>query len=163
MTNLNVLILAEILKSEIDNIKKLQGAKLSYAIIKNIDIINNHVNTIKSLIETSEEYINYEKDRNDLCIKYCKKNNLNELITITKEDGSQEYDIDINNDNWINEMNALKNKYEKCIQDRNIQIEKYNYFLNQNAEIELYKFPLEDVPDNVNVEMMDIIKNFIIE
>lgn len=163
MTNLNVLILAELLKKEIDNIKQLKGAKLSYAIIKNIDVINDYVSIIQKKIEPTEEHRKYEEERISLCEKFCKKNELNELITITKSDGSQEYDIDINDNNWIESLNLLKKKYEKCIQDRNLQIESYNSFLNEQAEIKLHMISLDIIPDTVTVEIMDILKNFIIE
>ena len=163
MTNYDVLVLGELLKNEIHNIKHLQGAKLSYYISKNIDIINNKISEIHKSIVKSEEFAAYDSKRIELCETYCKKNEFGELIKKQIDENNYEYDVDIDNPDWIKDMNELKSTYSDEINNRNLQIEKYNKLLFEESTIDLKMFPLDIVPDNITVELMTIIKNFIIE
>lgn len=163
MTNYEVLVLGDLLKNEIHNIKHLQGAKLSYYITLNIDIINNKIDEIKKSIIVSENFKQYNNERIELCEKYCKRDEFGDLIKKIIDEYNSEYDVDIENPDWIKDMNELKNKYSSEISNRNNQIDNYNKMLLEESNIDLKKFSLEVVPDNITVELMTIIKNFIIE
>ena len=163
MTNYDILVLGELLKNEINSIKHLQGAKLSYYITLNIDIINDKITEIRNKISTTDKFNEYNENRIMLCEKYCKRDEFGELIKNQIDEHNHQYDVDTENPEWIKKMNELKLNYSVEISKRNNQIEKYNSMLLEICDIELKMFNLDIVPDNITVELMTIIKHFIIE
>lgn len=163
MTNHDLLILGDLLKQEINNIKQLKGAKLSYYITLNIDIINEKIQQILQTITPNNDYLEYEQTRIDICEKYCKRDENGNLIKIQIDENKFEYDVDINNPDWNIAMNNLKTKYSNTIEYRNNQITAYNKLLQQECDIDLNMFTLDIISDDVTVELMSILKFFIIK
>ena len=55
----------------------------------------------------------------------------------------------------------MKKKHPKTLDERKKQGEEYNELLKTESEIELFKINLDDVPKDISVAQMKIIKELI--
>lgn len=162
MKNVDLFVLAESLKANLESLKKLEGAKFTYTIIKNIDLLEKEIKKISETIKPTNEYDEYEKKRTELCINFCKKDQDNNLIYKNTENG-KEYDIDTLDPKWIEAIEKLKEEYQTTIDERNKQIEQYNNLLDKDADIKFDKMNFDKIPENVSLEHMLLLKYFISE
>lgn len=162
MKNIDLFVLGESLKENLESLKQLKGAKFTFMITKNIDILENEMKRISSHVNPTEKYKEFENKRIELCVNFCKKDENNNLIYKTI-DNSQEYDIDITDSKWIDSINKLKDEYNDSIKIRDKQINDYNKLLDENTDIIFNKINIDDISDDVSLEHMLLLKSFIIE
>lgn len=148
-----------ILYQSLHNLGSLQGCRFAYGIAKNISILEKEAKIIQKTIEASPEFSEFENKRIELAKKYAKKDKEGKLLTDT-ENGVESYVME-NQAKFDKEFNNLKNKYEKILDERKKQIDEYNELLETETDIELYKIKLSDVPSNITVSQMNLIKNII--
>ncbi len=146
-------------RSELFNLyNKLQGLRsyndnkrFSYALIKNIKIIQEEIEKLNEIIKPNDEFLKFEDERIQICNSHCVKD----------ENGEPDLDGDefkiIDKDKFDESLKPLKEKHNTTLNQRQQQIEKYNSMLDDNIEIELSKVGPDDLPDNITSnELEDI-------
>lgn len=162
MKNLEVLELTNRVSTYLMQLKQLKGAKFSYAIVKNFNILEKEVKDINSTITPSEDYKSYEADRIALCEKFAKKDELgNSIKKNIQANGAFEYDLDVTDKTFIEEIRKLQEKYKTALEDQSKKIEEYHKFLQEESEILFHTVSLDDIPSDISVELMSVIEPFI--
>jgi hypothetical protein len=159
MKNIDLFILSDALKSNLESLKKLEGVKLTFTISKNIVILDDAINELVNSVKPSDEFEEYDKKRIFLCDKYTKRDASNNPL-INSNNG---YDIDETDEQWLIDINLLKKNYTNIIEERDIQISKYNKNLQMKTTVEFNKIELDQLPDNITLENMLVLKYFISE
>jgi uncharacterized coiled-coil DUF342 family protein len=144
----------------LQQLKNLSGVKFAYAISKNISLLEKEIESLKASINPSEEFLKFEKERVDLAKKYAEKDENDSPKISTNPQGVQEYVIE-NKKAFNKEIEALRKKYKKTIEERQKQYEEYKELLDTESKVELYKIKIDDVPKEITVEQMNIIKDLV--
>lgn len=162
MKNSDVLQLNNKLNFYSKELRNLKGAKFSYGIIKNTNILQKECKDIVAVVTTTDEYKAYDTKRLELCEKFARRDDKGEIVKINqKENGTYDYDININDPLWIEAIETLKTENKSVIEEQDKKIDEYNAFLDAESAVEFHKIDINDVPDDINVELMSIIEVFI--
>jgi polyribonucleotide nucleotidyltransferase len=130
---------------------ELTGARFTYTISKNKEILKNVVEEIQKTAEMHENYSEYEKERVELNEKYTKRD----------KDGNPE----IKDKNYVikdkvkfeEEVEKLKEKHKDAIAEREQQRKEVEELANKEITLDLKTIPLSIVPDKVTVDQMDVL------
>lgn len=161
MRNIEILNLVEALNNNIEELKKLKGAKFAYAIIKNLETLNTESKVIQSVYTISDEYKEYDKARVDLCERYADKDENGQPIKNYITDKSFEYKLDLTNQVFISAMDELTQKYKDSIITNNEKSLEYNKFLMEESTIKFTDIDFSTIPDDISVELLSVIKPFV--
>ena len=130
---------------------ELTGAKFTYTISKNKEILKKVVEEIQKKAEMHENYREYEKERVDLNEKYAKRD----------KDGNPE----VKDKNYVikdkakfeEEVEKLKKKHKEAIEEREQQRKDVEELANKEITLDLKTIPLSIVPDKVTVDQMEVL------
>lgn len=130
---------------------ELTGARFTYTISKNKEILKNVVEEIQKKAEMHDNYREYEKERVELNEKYTKRD----------KDGNPE----IKDKNYVikdkvkfdEEVEKLKKKHKDAIEEREQQRKEVEELANKEITLDLKTIPLSIVPDKVTVDQMDVL------
>ncbi|NLD20744.1 MAG: hypothetical protein GX663_11005 [Clostridiales bacterium] len=130
---------------------ELTGARFTYTISKNKEILKNVVEEIQKTAEMHENYSEYEKERVELNEKYTKRD----------KDGNPE----IKDKNYVikdkakfdEEVEKLKEKHKDAIEEREQQRKDVEELASKEITLDLKTIPLSIVPDKVTVDQMDVL------
>lgn len=144
---------------ELENEKA--SVRFSFAVAKNLKILENEVqpiySTIQKPVEGSEEY---EKERKVVIERFCEKDKNGK----PKMEGNGQYKIPQENINGLNyELEQLGGKYPdvmKRIQEKEKEIKK---LLDEEVDLELRKIHLKDLPEKLSPAQMNILMPIIEE
>lgn len=165
MKNYDLFVLAEQLANNLTTLKTLKGAKFTYGILKNIDLLEKEIKFVSETAKPSEEFLAYDKARVALCEQYAKKDAEGNLEKKETHPGSNqfEYDIDTTSKEWNDAIDALKAQYNTIIESRDEQVKDYNLLIDSQNDLEFYLIKLDDVPNDISLDLMKLIKPFIKE
>lgn len=139
------------------NLGGLKGVKFSYGVAKNINIINQEIETFKKAIEPTETFTAFENERIELCKKHAKKDENNEPILIENN-----YDI-VDEVAFNKELDTLKVKHKKVLDEREQQLKDYSNLLKEETTVTLHKIKLADIPEEITVAQLESIYEIIEE
>lgn len=130
---------------------ELTGARFTYTISKNKEILKNVVEEIQKTAEMHDNYREYEKERVELNEKYTKRD----------KDGNPE----VKDKNYVikdkvkfeEEVEKLKEKHKDAIEEREQQRKEVEELANKEITLDLKTIPLSIVPDKVTVDQMDVL------
>jgi polyribonucleotide nucleotidyltransferase len=130
---------------------ELTGARFTYTISKNKEVLKNVVEEIQKKAEMHDNYREYEKERVELNEKYTKRD----------KDGNPE----IKDKNYVikdkakfeEEVEKLKEKHKDAIEEREQQRKDVEELANKEITLDLKTIPLSIVPDKVTVDQMDVL------
>ncbi len=124
----------------------LKGIKFAYAVAKNLKIVNSELEIIEKLRMPSKEYIKtYDKERLELCEKYCEKDEKDEPKTnVTGYEFTPE-----NRKKFEREVEELKAKHPGVVKEYEDQIEEYNKMIGEEMEIELFMIDQANIPEDI--------------
>jgi hypothetical protein len=149
----------------LDAINSLTGVKgkgFAYAIFKNKALIEEEIKIFEQVKrEPHPDYPNYENERNIVCINYAKKDeNGNPLKQGVPP--QQHYVIDpAEMNNFQEEMQEVHEKYAEVLQDMEEAKKDQDEFLAKEAQIDLIKIKFEDLPDDIDANFIDKIKDMV--
>lgn len=138
-------------------LKGLSGVKFAYAIARNIDKLQAEMKALDTAKEPSEAFETYNTERENLAKKHAVKDDKGQPVI-----SGNEYVIE-DNDAFNKEIKALQKEHAEAIEAYEKQLEDYNKLLQTESEVELYKIPLSDIPENISVEQMSHIYQLIQE
>ena len=130
---------------------ELTGARFTYTISKNKEILKGVVEEIQKKAEMHDNYKEYEKERVELNEKYTKRD----------KDGNPE----VKDKNYVikdkvkfeEEVEKLKEKHKEAIEEREQQRKGVEELANKEITLDLKTIPLSIVPDKVTVDQMEVL------
>lgn len=162
MKNSDLLQLNNKINHYIKPLKDLKGAKFSYALIKNTEILQKETKDILAIVTPNEAYQAYDKARVTLCESFAKKDDKGNIIRKNmRENGQFDYDIDVNDVAFKMAVEQLKEEHKDAIKEQDEKIAEYNKFLDEESTVSFHKISISDVPNDISVELMSVIEPFI--
>lgn len=136
---------------------ELKGARFTYTIAKNKEVLKKLVEEIQKKAEASENYKEYDRKRVLLNEKQSKKD----------KDGNPE----IKDKKYVikdkavfdKEIEKLNKKYKDAIEEREEQRKAVEEMANQEVTLELRTIPLSIVPDTITIDQMEVLSILIKE
>lgn len=165
MKNYDMFVLADQLTNNLERLKALKGAKFTYGLLKNIEILETEVKSVMAFAKTTDEFMLYDKTRIALCEKYAKKDDTGMILKKAVSGGSNqfEYDIDVESVEWKTAIALLREENVSVIETRDEQLKQYNELIEADSDIVLSLINLDDVPNDITLDLMKIIKIFVKE
>lgn len=142
-----------------ENLNLLQGPKFLYAIAENIKLLNDEINKLNKLIKGSDRYNEYQDKRISTCIKYSRKNEDGSPKMVINN-GIEEFDID-QTEEFTAEIKELQAEYKEEIDEFLEQVRTYNNRLEEEIDINFKTISIDDIPENINFELMSVVTRFI--
>ena len=136
-------------------------AKFLQVVSLNKRKLENIHESLKDMDKSSEEYIEYWKKREEVLVKFSKKDaEGNPIITTSYENGSQQKSYTIpgfldKNSEVSKEIKKLEDKYKDAIDGRKKQTEEVNKVLNEETEFKPVTVPWSMIPRGLSPEAMD--------
>jgi hypothetical protein len=130
-------------------IKQTPNAKFSYAVQKNINMIESEIKVLDKVILASEEYQKFDKERIELAKKYAKKDEKTGEPIIDVKNNLQQFVVE-NKEEFEKEINILRENYKEPIEIREKQIEEYKKLLEEEVVLMFHKIPLSQVPEGIS-------------
>ena len=132
----------------LQKVEKLPGAKFAYAVAKNNALLKTEINSINAAVSPTEEYTKYDKERVELAKKYSKKDNNGEPVV---KDNA--FDIE-DTASFEKDLKELQEKHKEAIDSRENQIKEFEKLLEEKNDVELFKIPYTDVPEQITGEQL---------
>jgi hypothetical protein len=162
ITNNQILVLNQLLKSNL--LSTLTGAKLNYALLKNINKIEKETEDIKKIVNPSDRYKEFDKKRIDICQLYCEKDDKGENVKKQIDANNWEFVFsDENKKMFDTELETIQEEYKEDIEQFKLQIEDYNKFLQEESKINFHKVSYKELPENISLEIMSILEFMLFE
>lgn len=145
----------------LDGLIDIKGKAFAYCIYKNKEKIKDEIEVFKKLQkEPHPDFVNYDNERNLLCIMHAKKDEHQNPIIVSNPDGSQRYDIE-DMGTFQSEYNELIDKYRYVIDEMETAQKEYNEFLERETNVVLNKIKVTDLPDDVSARFLEQVKDMI--
>lgn len=118
--------------------------KFSYFVAKNRLNLKNEIEAINETQEAPEAFKAFDKERGALAEKYSDKD-LNGKAIIK----DNQYVITEKRGEFDKELEKIRKKYKKVVEERETQLEKLREFLNEVIDFEGYKIELDNLPPDL--------------
>ena len=120
----------------------------SFAIAKNIKVLEQIIDPIQTAISPHDDFKKYEELRKNICEKNCKRDINGEVLS---HNGTYIFDDEILK--IVNEqIEQLKEEYKTALIDRENQVNEYNIFLKEESTIQLCCIQFDHFPETVSPE-----------
>ena len=130
---------------------ELTGARFTYTISKNKEVLKKVVEEIQKKAEMHENYKEYEKERVELNEKHTKRDKDGNPVIKDKNyviKDKAKFDADVE---------KLKKKHKDAIEEREQQRKDVEDLANKEITLDLKTIPLSIVPDKVTVDQMEVL------
>ena len=142
-------------------------AECSLLIIKNQRLIATAIEDLEKIIKPSDEFLKkYQSKVEEIAKKYCIKNDKGIPIPKQLSNGGSIYEFtDKDRVTFELEVKELENKkeLESLINDRKLQLDKYNTLLELDIDIDLHKISKKLLPQLISPYQLDLIYELIDE
>jgi len=149
-------------KEGLTQAKVLPGVKFAYAVAKNSKLVGGEIETLQETIKPTEEYSDFEKERDEIVKKYAVKDKNGGAKQESKEVNGQHFTfyniekdkIDISN----KELKELNEKFKEAVDARDIQLKEYAELMEVECNIEVHKIVLDLIPEDITggtIELID--------
>lgn len=145
------------LNQQLEAMNNLRGVRFSYFVAKNINKLKSEVEAMQKAAQSSQEFLEFDIQRAQLAEKHAEKDKDGKPIQL-----GNMYDIR-NKDKFNKEWEALKTKHKEVIKTRDKQVEEYNSMLKEEAEYDLHKIDIADVPEEISAGQMKAIFDLVNE
>lgn len=139
--------------SKLDNLK---GVKFAYWISRNKAKIEPEINAVNKASIPSPAYDAYDKERVELAKNHSKKDEKGNPVT--KMIGHRSNFVIEDQKVFDSELKALQEKHKDAIEEREKQVKEVEDLLKEEITLELYRIPLNIIPEDISVEQMNIIQ-----
>jgi predicted acyltransferase (DUF342 family) len=131
----------------------LKGVKVTYALARNKAILKNELEILEKTFVPSEKFLAYESERSSLLQELAEKDDKG-----NPKIANNEYVLSPANISVFKEaLDKLKVTYEKEIKEREEQVAKFNSLLEEPISFTLHKIRLEDIPEDINQNQMNLL------
>lgn len=137
----------------IDDLKGTKyNIKFSYFLAKNRRKIQSEVESLDESVKPSEEYKIYDAERANLANRFSDKDSDDRPIIVNSN-----YMITEKLAEFNKEIDTLKEKYKKVINERDEQIEGYNKMLDEKVEFDGHTIKISEMPDQLDAASLEIL------
>jgi hypothetical protein len=143
---------------KLDSLKNLTGAQFAYTVIYNKKLINEEYKIYEEMIKPMESYLQYDKERVEICMKYSDKDENNKPII-----NNNAFQITQNLDDFKSELELLNNKYSEAIRITNEQNKSVSEFLTKECDTQFKIISNNSLPKDISVEQLEIIMDWIVD
>lgn len=136
-------------------------AKGAYGIAKNKRIIETEVKSIEEAQRNQklpDGIEDFEAKRIDLCKEYCDKDKDGKPMV----DGNSFVIIE-NQVVFTEKLTELREEFAEPLQARKDQDKDFREFLKEDVEIDLHKIKIDDMPNNITGQQIEILDDIIVE
>jgi len=148
-------------KEGLEEAKKLQGVKFAYAVAKNSKLVTGEIESLQETIKPSEEYSEFEKERDEIVKKYAKKDKNGDPKQETQEVNGQTFSFYKIEEEGMADYNKdfeeLKEGHKEIIEARDKQLEEYDNLLKEDCDIKVHMTVIDLVPENITGETLELI------
>lgn len=145
------------LSRALNGVGRLSGVAFSYAVAKNIRLIQPEIEALQKAIEPSKEFSEYDQEREKLAIKHAKKDEKGNPVI-----ENNQYVLE-DKEAFDKEFEKLKEKNKEVLAGRTKQAEDFDKLLLEEVEVKLYKVKLENIPKEITTAEMNSILDIIEE
>lgn len=131
----------------------LKGSKFSFTIAKNKEVIKPTVDKLNKMIKMSNRFMEFDKKRVEINEKYAERDEKGNPIM-------KEERFTIPNDkkeDFEKEIEALKTEYKDAVSERETQKKELEAFLKEEITLDFKTIPLSIIPEDINVDEMEIL------
>jgi hypothetical protein len=142
------------------------SAKFNYAISKNRNMLEGIIKDLNKTIEETDDFKKYREAKNKILEKYARKDSEGNPIMVNQDAGGgrtiRVYDVperfltDPGTSCGI-ELQSLRKKHKKVIDEREKQIDSYNELLEDISEFVPFLIDLKEVPSGLSRRAMDAV------
>lgn len=134
-------------RKTLDRFSDVTNKSFSYAVYKNMLELDKEIEIIKNISKDSDEYLKYDKERQDICYKYCEKDINNNPLTIITN-GKQSFKIlDKDKETFDIEMDELKIRCSQIINEKIESVKSLQELMNKESNVKLTKISFNDLPE----------------
>lgn len=141
--------------------KKKGIINFKMAVSRNKRDLKNHLIDLESGIEAPAKFKEYREKEQKLSKKYCRRGKDGKNVIIPVIEGremGEKFDIigfDDPGSEYSVQFRNLEKEYQKEIDERKKQMEKFNVHLKEKSEYKPYLIPFNIVPDDLPQKAMD--------
>lgn len=147
------------LYEQLSYLGQLKGARFTFAVSKNKQILQVELDKIREMSQMTAEYKVYEAERVAINKKYAEKDSESKPIIENKN-----YKItNANKKAFEKEMAELKEKNKDLIEAREKQSIEIAEYARAEILLDLKSIPLKFIPEDITVDQMDILAKLIQE
>lgn len=143
MRNVEMIKLVQVIDKVLPVSKKV---KFNYLLNKNKRLIDEEQKALAESSKPSEEIVEFERKRLDLCKTHCIKDENGNPI-LNKE--SNRFEGLDKSEEFKKEYEELVKEYDSVIKENQEKMNQYDELLQEESKVELVKIPLDVVPDDV--------------
>jgi len=149
LKNYQILDLVEAF-TKIGESKIKSNKKFSYALILNDESIKPFVKAMQEIASPSENYADYENERNNIIREYAKVDGdgnivLNDQRGVVFKDGADDTVRDL--------LTALNDNNKDILDERTNDINEYNELISKDVEVAIHMIDLDDVPEEIGEDL----------
>jgi hypothetical protein len=137
------------------NIKSFKGAKLAYAVAKNIRLLETEIKSIQDASKPSEEFVKYDEERVALCGKFAKKDSKDEPVI---EDGRF---VMSSPERFEEEFTKLREENSEILEERDVQMKEVQALIDDDVEVELHMVSADALTDDMDAGLAAMILSFL--
>lgn len=130
----------------------LPGAKFSYAVARNINILKTETRALAKAERPMDDFLTYEKERIELAKSHAKKDKDGNPVTEEKEAGKSFVVEDMKK--FQEDFEKLKEKHKEALDRRKKQLDDFNELLKEESKVDLYTIPEEYIPEGITTAQM---------
>jgi len=147
------------IRESLNNLGEIKGKTFAYTVLQNKEILDKEIETIGKLrVEPSQDFINYENERQLLCIQHSEKNENNEpVLTYNQQNGTQSFKI-IDIEKFNEDYKPIHEKYESVLNEKIAEEKEFEEFLNKDSDVVFKKVSIRDLPDDVTESFLQKIR-----
>jgi hypothetical protein len=147
------------LNTKLNEFAETKGSiKFSYAIAKNVKLIEEELEAVKKAFNIPKEYIAYEEKRTALAEKFSEKDENGNPKKRTKQvningtmQAAEEYVLlDDSKKKFETELATLREDYKDALENYASVTKEYEEFMNENLDINFYKITYADLPGSLS-------------
>jgi len=138
---------------------ELKGARFSFIIARNKEIISKELDKVRKMAEVPETYKEYDKARVAVNEKYCLRDNDGKPVI-----KNNEYQILVDKQELLDkEIDELKETYKEVVEEHESQKVEIDDFCKEEIELDLIEIPLKFIPESITVDQMEILSKIVKE
>ena len=139
------------LKNGFQAIPNKQGIEFSYAVIKNLRLIDEEIKVIDEMFKPTDDYVKKFKPEVDkLVVKHSEKDDTGSPKLVKNQFDQLVYDIKPNNQKKLDEdVVKLEKKFPEIAKKRKQQLEEKEKFLQKENKIKLFKIDKKYLPSDI--------------
>ena len=127
-----------------------KGIKFAYAVAKTLRLVDSEIADLQKSNTWSDEYKEFEKQRQELVMKHAKKDDKGNPITFQSGGTVKAHIDDVDACNAA--VDELKEKHAEAVKEQEDKDKEFEKFLEEPAEVKVHTVPEDIVPKDISAK-----------